>query len=1242
MSFLDELKKNIKMTKATLKFIVSNTMSLKKDKFIVPITPIQPITDEVDEVELDKIFGGIAFEEIQEEQGQSVSEDVDSKNIDWDDVGNWDDLDAKINETEIVEEESGYFHKPNASDLDPFSSTKEKFDVGTTTKPPESGFFSGVSKVADVPPVVFELDKDISPDFQAAVSTPQPIDAGPSILDSPVPELQSMDIGVLRSVLLNEIQALEYATPEYRTVQLQKIFSKLIGFQPYENMWIGDDRFATQEQRFYADLISIPEIHKIPYVREFLKNDFYLPSYQDIEKKTLLLKVYEYYDTHDQESIDKFNYIFRSSDYLSCALLREDIEFEEFFSERIMHSFRKEDLSQMFRFAFHHSYMRDNIHNLFSPENSKSLFMISQMTRVVNESIGHSSEFFESALEMFSVNSGKNNFVSILESFYDEFITSPEDERSFAEVLSKNPDFTIIQDLINYVVLKGYDQTVSTSLFDKATTLDEFMQAVSEYRSECHRDIVGHDGVEKINRGIFNPEVDFKPINDYYDLETFKEALLYNLYGISLEEAKHLKQHYGKYMDVLSRGIPPRPEGMSDEEFLATLDESQMTIMKKDYTTLQMFKAIDSIISLSGKDPQYAEKLEVLRKAYLKHVTEKGFDRNMPTASAIIVEGLLNNMYMNSYNKRLLNVSENLPIVRVDKGVTLLDAGVEFDMMLTSLTGVGNLFDSQVNMASKWNTASMGTGQGICTSHISSQNLGVISLDSPMLGFGSLPGVALNAMGTTDIFTSIQAYNLRSGNDSRQGQNRFFVPGNIMSNETRYGYNEILVDRFLMQDDQGNLKLQPSYMVFFKMSDDDYKMNQVYFQTLKMAQDFGIPIMVVDIPKIKEHERSTIKGMEEDLFSRDEVDSKLVEDIVTRYMNNYTGSLTISANYSCGWKHTEDFSIDGVKQFFAKAVDKIGSLEDPDLQKQWLEALEAAYKLEKKRYKEARSVSGWKDSVSKFLLQDIGIKSQLEAVRYDLDRGITVGVSSLDDTVKDLDATAELDDPWKTEELTFEEKTPADQCPNIVLLDGTVGTFVMDDKYTPEVVSIMRLANYMEDGTKFEVIDNYSYEDVSGKVVVTHFANDDDIVFVENLIASYMFENTEVPPIALLENPILKDGIETSVKEGYDWNTSIINSPYRDLFDKNGSEYTPLPVEKLSVFVSKIENMKDEDFVKVFTPFINSVADKTGEARENIAERLLSKKNNISNVFAKLQNDVKAINGEEDVVTTGEDSKHRG
>ena len=137
-----------------------------------------------DEVELDNIFGGIAYDEIQDEQEPSVVEEVESKNFDWDEIGNWDDLDAKDNEDEIAEE-NGYFHKPNASDLmDTPSSTKGKFDAGTTTKPPESGFFSGVSKGTDVPPVVFELDKDISPDFQAAVSTPQPIDAGPSILDS--------------------------------------------------------------------------------------------------------------------------------------------------------------------------------------------------------------------------------------------------------------------------------------------------------------------------------------------------------------------------------------------------------------------------------------------------------------------------------------------------------------------------------------------------------------------------------------------------------------------------------------------------------------------------------------------------------------------------------------------------------------------------------------------------------------------------------------------------------------------------------------------------------------------------------------------------------------------------------------------------------------------------------------------------------------------------------------------------
>ena len=90
------------------------------------------------------------------------------------------------------------------------------------------------------------------------------------------------------------------------------------------------------------------------------------------------------------------------------------------------------------------------------------------------------------------------------------------------------------------------------------------------------------------------------------------------------------------------------------------------------------------------------------------------------------------------------------------------------------------------------------------------------------------------------------------------------------------------------------------------------------------------------------------------------------------------------------------------------------------------------------------------------------------------------------------------------------------------LPDGKNGVFVMDDKYTPETVSIMRLANYMADGSTFEVVDNYSYQDVSGKVIVASLTGDDETMFVENLIASYFFENCEVPPIALLDSTVIK------------------------------------------------------------------------------------------------------------------------
>ena len=94
----------------------------------------------------------------------------------------------------------------------------------------------------------------------------------------------------------------------------------------------------------------------------------------------------------------------------------------------------------MFRFAFYNSYMRDNLHNLFSPENAKTLFMVSQMTKIVNESIGHSSEFFESALELVSQNYGKNNFeVNLNENYYNYL------QNNFADFLDTiDKDYEIV------------------------------------------------------------------------------------------------------------------------------------------------------------------------------------------------------------------------------------------------------------------------------------------------------------------------------------------------------------------------------------------------------------------------------------------------------------------------------------------------------------------------------------------------------------------------------------------------------------------------------------------------------------------------------------------------------------------------------------------------------------------------------------------------------------------------------
>jgi len=739
------------------------------------------------------------------------------------------------------------------------------------------------------------LQKDILPQNQLLVEQSIPINTRPSILDHSFSDLVKMDILDVKKALIEEISSLELESNEVKDRQLQKIFTRLFSFQPSNTLL----DFNKTETRFYIDLISTSEIYNNKYIREFLDNKFYIVSgdITDQFKYLFLNKLYSYYDSHLEDSCDKLNYILRSSNNVSFELVSDcTIDLDSFFSDKIMSSFDKEELSQLFRFYFNASRSGELL-KLFS--NDKSLYMISEMTKMVKDITGHGSEFLYSALNILN---REVNFERTLESFYDEFRNS---DLSGVEV----------RELINYIISYSYDLT-SISGQEKICDVDSFMSVILASRERSHYRIFKEGSLSKIRNNSFDLDNDFKEIDSQSLLLDFKKAILFNIYGIDLINAGVLVKQYGSYID--------------------TLEEC---ILEEDKTTLEVLKTIKEIVDLDISSVDFREKLNILQVAYFDFVSKKGLDSKNSIASMVILEGLCSRMITHTYNERLLN-SSNCKVIGEDRGVTLLDASVNFDIVLTALGAVGDFFGDYENFANKWNTSQLSENQGLCVSHISNQNIGVINYGSPFLGFSYIPEEGLNTMGPYDIYSHVATFNLRRDNNKL---NRLFVPAPIMSDETRFGYNELLIDRFLMNDSNGNLKIQPSYVVFFKVGDtDDNKLR--YNQSLAIAKDLNIPILIVDVPKVKKHEKDVIESKEKELFSSN--NPSLLEEIVTRYMNNYTGSLSLKGT---GYgNYPDDFSKSGMRNLFKGVIEKINSMEDDEFRKEWCDVLKSIYTKKKK------------------------------------------------------------------------------------------------------------------------------------------------------------------------------------------------------------------------------------------------------------------------------------------------------
>lgn len=363
--------------------------------------------------------------------------------------------------------------------------------------------------------------------------------------------------------------------------------------------------------------------------------------------------------------------------------------------------------------------------------------------------------------------------------------------------------------------------------------------------------------------------------NDFVDV---KEGVLEKVFGISYETANEI---YSPYCEGILRG-----KDIFEEEFVL------------------FFKQLKTIMEIKN--------LEELRKV------GKNFNTNikLDVKDYLHLGTMIKKRLVKEYNKTLYKPSgiedDLINGIKLYK-VAGKDGSKPFNLSVHVLGAYSNFSSERegFNYHDNW-TRPLINNHGICTSYIGNNHLGVAEIENAVLGFTDYEYGSLLLAGPRDIYSANSTFDIMSDESSKCN---YLLPSNLIDS-TRVNHNELVYERRI-----GTQKRMPSYIVYFcddydkakhryerlkrrgryeKLANLDTAILSPYYEadmlhhTLKAAEDFGVPIVVVERKKIAKKERERIDKTLREFIT----DSKLNRQEVKRYLhdtltdigNNYVGN----------------------------------------------------------------------------------------------------------------------------------------------------------------------------------------------------------------------------------------------------------------------------------------------------------------------------------------------------------------
>ena len=326
----------------------------------------------------------------------------------------------------------------------------------------------------------------------------------------------------------------------------------------------------------------------------------------------------------------------------------------------------------------------------------------------------------------------------------------------------------------------------------------------------------------------------------------------------------------------------------------------------------EMYMAMVSIIN--ERDP------DLLLSAYKEFSKEMNPRPNF--MRTIVFENALRKEFALNLNSVVYKCRETAKVV---DDVPVFEAGTDFKMIVTAIGAYQSSFESQKNYKEYWNMPTI-RSHGNCCSLIANNNLSMANPKNVIFGFSTMDESMLLLSSSKDINSTptSKRFNIaqEEGNGSnitiegkkinsigRIGLGIEFTNSEILIDNTRGDYNELVYERRDLSSNPLYYKKNPDYIVFIEEYEnidfyleyykndpeklaylkEQERVQQFQWQeSTKAAKDFGIPIVKINREKCAKESFINIKQLLQQFENTK--DPSLISSIICEFENNRVGN----------------------------------------------------------------------------------------------------------------------------------------------------------------------------------------------------------------------------------------------------------------------------------------------------------------------------------------------------------------